>query len=67
METRVFRCLLKMGKARTVQKMPACAYGVACTRKGCVYTHPPRPSKAKQAAGAKVEVTKSGKVSFARG
>ena len=56
-----------MGKARTVQKMPACAYGVACTRKGCVYTHPPRPSKAKQAAGAKVEVTKSGKVSFARG
>ena len=31
---------------RNKQQMPMCQYGTSCTRKGCVYRHPP-PSKAR--------------------
>lgn len=35
----------KQGRSagRRAQQMPLCAYGAACTRKGCVYRHPPKP------------------------
>lgn len=36
-----------MGKAKK-QTIPKCSYGAACTRKGCVYTHPPKPPKKKK-------------------
>ena len=28
---------------RKQQQMPLCDYGAACTRRGCVYRHPPKP------------------------
>ena len=30
---------------RKQQQMPLCDYGAACTRKGCVYRHPPKPKR----------------------
>ena len=33
-----------MPKSRA-QQLPACQYGAACTRKGCIYRHPPKPPK----------------------
>ena len=30
---------------RKQQQMPMCDYGAACTRKGCVYRHPPKPKR----------------------
>ncbi|KAH8075566.1 hypothetical protein JL721_1580 [Aureococcus anophagefferens] len=30
---------------RNKQQMPMCQYGASCTRKGCVYRHPPKPAK----------------------
>jgi hypothetical protein len=36
----------KSGGGRNKQQLPLCAYGVACTRKGCAYRHP-NPSDAK--------------------
>ena len=37
-----------MPKSRA-QQLPACQYGAACTRKGCIYRHPPKPPKASAA------------------
>lgn len=51
-----------MGRGKNkVQTMPKCVYGAACTRKDCVYTHPPRSKKDKK----KPEVVKSDKVCLA--
>ena len=44
--------------------MPKCAYGVACTRKDCVYTHPPRPAQSKN-KNKYPQVQKSGNVCLA--
>lgn len=30
-------------KGRKQQQMPLCTYGLACTRRDCVYRHPPKP------------------------
>ena len=30
---------------RKQQQMPMCDYGAACTRKGCIYRHPPKPKR----------------------
>ena len=37
-------------KSQRAQSMPMCSYGIACTRKDCVYKHPPRPKKATASA-----------------
>ena len=39
-------------KAHAKQQMPMCTYGLACTRKGCVYRHPPRTAAAAQKPSA---------------
>lgn len=31
----------KKGRSGKQQQLPKCAYGAACTRKGCAYSHPP--------------------------
>ena len=33
-------------KGKKATKMPACTYGAACTRKGCIYSHPPKKRSA---------------------
>jgi len=33
------------GRAAKASTMPQCSYGLACTRKGCVYKHPKKPKK----------------------
>ena len=41
-----------VGGRKGKTKMPACTYGAACTRKGCIYSHPP-----KRAGGAEKKST----------
>jgi hypothetical protein len=38
-------------KAKAKQRMPACSYGAACNRPGCVYRHPPKNAAAKSNTG----------------
>jgi hypothetical protein len=38
----ISRVLKKMPPAKKGVRMPLCDYGAACTRKGCVYRHPPK-------------------------
>ena len=33
------------GRAAKASAMPQCTYGLACTRKGCVFKHPKKPKK----------------------
>ena len=44
---------------RKQQQMPMCDYGAACTRKGCIYRHPPKPKRdaasSQHSRGASVE------------
>ena len=56
--------------ARGQQAMPACSYGSGCTRKGCIYKHPPKPKTCipKRSGGAAAAVPaeqKSGRVCVA--
>ena len=54
-----------MPKSRA-QQLPACQYGAACTRKGCIYRHPPKPPKASAArAGGAAPSEKTGRVCVA--
>ena len=39
-----------MPKGKQQQRMPMCDYGAACTRKGCVYRHPPKAARSGAAA-----------------
>jgi len=32
----------RSGASKQSSTMPKCQYGAACTRKGCIYRHPPR-------------------------
>jgi len=51
-----------MGKSKAAKaEVPECRFGIACTRKGCVYRHPPKSQRAAIAASTE----KSDRVCFA--
>ncbi|CAJ1328398.1 unnamed protein product [Effrenium voratum] len=49
-----------MGRGKAKVQVPECRYGAACTRRDCVFKHPPKPKTVKNAAPEK-----SDKVCFA--
>eukprot|EP00434_Breviolum_minutum_P042719 symbB.v1.2.038038.t1/scaffold5697.1/size24457/2 len=51
----------KMGRGKTKVQVPECRYGAACTRRDCVFKHPPKPAKSVRQS----VVEKSDKVCFA--
>ena len=42
---------------RRTQQMPMCTYGVACTRPGCIYRHPPKKAEPAPAASQREQPT----------
>mmetsp|Transcript_88212 Transcript_88212/g.180262 ORF Transcript_88212/g.180262 Transcript_88212/m.180262 type:complete len:242 (-) Transcript_88212:9-734(-) len=50
-----------MGRGKTKVQVPECRYGAACTRRDCVFKHPPKPAKSVRQS----VVEKSDKVCFA--
>ncbi|CAE7192894.1 unnamed protein product [Symbiodinium natans] len=48
-----------MGRGKAKIQVPDCRYGAACTRRDCVFKHPPKPAKSAR------PVEKSDKVCFA--
>ncbi|CAE7526318.1 unnamed protein product [Symbiodinium pilosum] len=34
-----------MGRGKAKIQVPDCRYGAACTRRDCVFKHPPKPAK----------------------
>lgn len=56
-----------MGKNKVAKvEVPECRFGAACTRKGCVYRHPPKPARKEVTPGAEQSgQKKSERVCFA--
>eukprot|EP00930_Biecheleria_cincta_P087426 TRINITY_DN76659_c0_g1_i1.p1 TRINITY_DN76659_c0_g1~~TRINITY_DN76659_c0_g1_i1.p1 ORF type:complete len:934 (-),score=168.33 TRINITY_DN76659_c0_g1_i1:24-2825(-) len=55
-----------MGKSKAAKvQVPACRYGAACTRKDCVYSHPPKPKAAAAGKGTAKGQGQSDKICFA--
>ena len=50
----------RMGRGKAKVQIPDCRYGAACTRRDCVYKHPPKPAKS-----AARPIEKSDKICFA--
>ncbi|CAE7908458.1 unnamed protein product [Symbiodinium microadriaticum] len=51
-----------MGRGKAKVQVPDCRYGAACTRRDCVFKHPPKPAKSVR---QQAPIEKSDKVCFA--